>query len=83
MAARAEGALMRFTVSPFEFFVLPTRTRFPFRYGIASMTDVPQFFATTQVSDGRGVRAGLAAEGLPPKWFTKDPDDDLRAGPAA
>ena len=31
----------RFTLSPFEFFVRQTRTRFPFRYGIASMTDVP------------------------------------------
>ena len=31
----------RFTLSPFEFFVRRTRTRFPFRYGIASMTDVP------------------------------------------
>ena len=26
-----------FTISPFEFFVLRTQTRFPFRYGIASM----------------------------------------------
>jgi hypothetical protein len=64
---------MKFSLTPFEFFVLPTRTRFPFRYGIASLTDVPQFFATTQVSDGRSPAAGLAAEGLPPKWFTKDP----------
>ena len=64
---------MKFTLSPFEFFVLRTRTRFPFRYGIASLTDVPQFFVTTRVSDGRGEQTGLAAEGLPPKWFTKDP----------
>jgi hypothetical protein len=64
---------MKFTLTPFEFFVLPTRTRFPFRYGIASLTEVPQFFLTTQVSDGRGAETGLAAEGLPPKWFTKDP----------
>ena len=64
---------MNFTLTPFDFFVLPTRTRFPFRYGIASLTDVPQFFITTQVSDGRATQAGLAGEGLPPKWFTKDP----------
>ena len=30
-----------FTLSPFEFFVRHTRTLLPFRYGIASMTDVP------------------------------------------
>jgi len=64
---------VNFTLTPFDFFVLPTRTRFPFRYGIASLTDVPQFFITTQVSDGRATQAGLAGEGLPPKWFTKDP----------
>jgi len=64
---------VNFTLEPFQFFVLPTRTRFPFRYGIASMTDVPQLFAVTRVSDGREARQGLAGEGLPPKWFTKNP----------
>lgn len=61
-----------FTLAPFEFFAHPTRTRFPFRYGIASMTDVPHLFARTTVSVST-VAAGLSAEGLPPKWFTKDP----------
>ena len=64
---------MNFTLEPFQFFVLPTRTRFPFRYGIASMTEVPQLFAVTRVSDGRQSQQGLAGEGLPPKWFTKNP----------
>jgi len=64
---------MRLTVSAFEFFALPTRLRFPFRYGIASMTEVPQLFARTRVTCGDRSEWGLAAEGLPPKWFTKDP----------
>lgn len=63
----------RFTVSPFEFFVLQTRTRFPFRYGIASMTDVPHLFARTRVTTGARSAGALTSEGLPPKWFTKDP----------
>jgi len=63
----------RFTVSPFEFFVLRTRTRFPFRYGIASMTDVPHLFVRTRVAIGGKSSFGLTAEGLPPKWFTKNP----------
>jgi L-alanine-DL-glutamate epimerase-like enolase superfamily enzyme len=63
----------RFTLSPFEFFVLHTRTRFPFRYGIASMTDVPHLFARTRVTLGARSSYGVAAEGLPPKWFTKNP----------
>ena len=62
-----------FTLSPFEFFVQPTRTRFPFRYGIASMTDVPHLFVRTRVNLGGAASFGLASEGLPPKWFTKNP----------
>jgi hypothetical protein len=63
----------RLTLSAFEFFLLRTRTRFPFRYGIASMTDVPHLFVRTRVTSGRHSSVGLTAEGLPPKWFTKDP----------
>ncbi len=62
-----------FTLSPFDFFVLHTRTRFPFRYGIASMTDVPHLFVRTRVTAGGRSVHGLTAEGLPPKWFTKNP----------
>src|SRR5437773_8104606 len=63
----------RFTVSPFEFFVLRTRTRFPFRYGIASMTEVPHLFVRTRVTVAEKSSYGLSSEGLPPKWFTKNP----------
>src|SRR6266478_8202258 len=63
----------RFTLAPFEFFVLRTRTRFPFRYGIASMTEVPHLFARTMVTLGGKTSFGLSSEGLPPKWFTKNP----------
>jgi hypothetical protein len=63
----------RFTLSPFDFFVRHTRTRFPFRYGIASMTDVPHLFARTTVTVGGKSSFGLSSEGLPPKWFTKNP----------
>jgi L-alanine-DL-glutamate epimerase-like enolase superfamily enzyme len=70
-----------FTLSPFEFFVRHTRTRFPFRYGIASMTEVPHLFVRTKVTVAGNSSVGLSAEGLPPKWFTKNPattfDQDL------
>jgi hypothetical protein len=71
----------RFTLAPFECFVLRTRTRFPFRYGIASMIEVPHLFVRARVAvDGKS-SLGLTAEGLPPKWFTKNPattfDQDL------
>lgn len=49
------------------------RTRFPFRYGIAAMTELPHVFLEVELRvDGKTCR-GLASEGLPPKWFTKDP----------
>jgi hypothetical protein len=54
------------------------RTRLPFRYGIATMTDVPHVFLETRVRiDGTPTR-GLAADHLPPKWFTKDATRDPR-----
>ncbi len=65
---------MTFTIESFRFHVLPMRTRFPFKYGIASMNALPHLFvAVDLVVSGKAVR-GLASEGLPPKWFTKDPD---------
>ncbi len=62
----------RFTLSPFQFFVRQTRTRFPFRYGIASMTEVPHLFARMMVTVEGKSSVGLSSEGLPPKWFTKN-----------
>lgn len=50
------------------------RTRFPFRYGIAAMTELPHVFLSVKVTiDGEEI-VGLASEGLPPKWFTKNPE---------
>ncbi|MBL9127894.1 MAG: hypothetical protein JNL97_09625 [Verrucomicrobiales bacterium] len=47
------------------------------------MTEVPHLFARARISTEAGAGAGLASEGLPPKWFTKDPntsfDQDLPA----
>jgi hypothetical protein len=72
----------RFTLGEFEIFTRELRTRFPFRYGIASMTDVPHLFMRVRVTVNGASSDGLTAEGLPPKWFTKNPDtlfqDDLR-----
>ena len=70
---------MTFTITRFQFHVLPMRTRFPFKYGIASMTALPHVFVNVDlVVDGREVR-GLSSEGLPPKWFTKDPHTPFEA----
>jgi hypothetical protein len=61
---------------------LELRTRLPFKYGIATMTSCPHVFVRLRVEvDGRLV-TGIAADHLPPKWFTKDParpiDDEIK-----
>ena len=65
---------MSFRIDSISFRTRWMRTRFPFRYGIASMTELPQVFVILRGSVHGVACAGLASEGLPPKWFTKDPD---------
>jgi len=52
------------------------RTRMPFRYGIATMVDVPHIFLDLEMEDSSGRHHGISADHLPPKWFTKNPDRD-------
>src|SRR5690349_16149426 len=52
---------------------LTLRTRLPFRYGITTLTECPHLLCRVTLDvDGRTVK-GIAADNLPPKWFTKDP----------
>lgn len=49
-------------------------TRMPFRFGIATLTEVEHCFVKVEAEiDGTCVE-GLAAEHLFPKWFTKNPE---------
>ncbi len=65
---------MSIVVDDIQMHVLNMRTRFPFKYGIASLVAVPHLFvrATVRVDGERVV--GITSEGLPPKWFTKNPE---------
>lgn len=65
---------MKLSVKDFDFRVFPMKTRFPFQYGIASMTKLPHLFVSVDLEVNGKVSKGLASEGLPPKWFTKNPD---------
>lgn len=63
---------MRICLNDVTFHTRWMRTRFPFRYGIAAMTELPHVFLSADVTiDGNKI-VGLASEGLPPKWFTKN-----------
>ena len=55
-------------------FLLPMQTRIPFKFGITTMTHTPHLFLQMDVLvDGILVK-GIAADHLPPKWFTKNPN---------
>jgi hypothetical protein len=47
--------------------------RIPFRFGIAEMNEIVHvfLFATMEIDGEREI--GIAADNLPPKWFTKNP----------
>jgi L-alanine-DL-glutamate epimerase-like enolase superfamily enzyme len=68
----ATGSRLR--ILSWQPFVQTLRTRMPFRYGIATLTQLPHLMVRIELEcDGK--RAfGWAADGLPPKWFTKDPE---------
>ena len=54
--------------------IVNTRLRMPFRFGITTVTVVPHLFLRAVVDvDGRQ-QTGIAADFLPNKWFTKDPN---------
>ena len=74
---------MSFSVDSISFHTRWMQTRFPFKYGIAAMTRLPHVFGVAEGNLGGARWDGLASEGLPPKWFTKDPatpfEEDLPA----
>jgi hypothetical protein len=64
---------MSLRVRATELRVLPMQARMPFRYGMATLTALPYLFVRVDAEiDGRSC-LGVAADGLAPKWFTKNP----------
>ncbi len=68
--------IMSFRIHRIEFFRLDMKTRFPFRYGIASMTELPHLILRATAEVDGSISIGMSADGLAPKWFTKNPDTD-------
>lgn len=55
-------------------FERPVGFRFPFRFGVARVTQAPQAFVRERVETGGRSAAGWSAEMMMPKWFDKSPD---------
>src|SRR5687768_13433609 len=69
---------MSITVNEVDLRVMNVRARTPFRYGIVTMTDMPHLFVKVHAEiDGKRA-SGIAADHLPPKWFTKNPSSHYR-----
>lgn len=68
---------MKIHVRDGDLHLIDLRTRMPFKYGIATMTTPPHAFARLRVEVDGQVATGMAADHLPPKWFTKDPNRSL------
>jgi len=66
-----------FSVRSIQLRVRAMRTRFPFRYGIASLEALPHLFVHAEIELDGEVHNGIASDGLPPKWFNKDPDSSV------
>ena len=53
------------------------RTRMPFKFGIATLTELTHLLVRFDVLVDGKPQPGWAADGLVPKWFTKDPQRDV------
>jgi hypothetical protein len=65
---------MSIKINNVQMHVLNMNTRFPFKYGIASLVALPHLFVRVEAEVDGSPSVGLAADGLPPKWFTKNPE---------
>lgn len=68
---------MTFRIDAIHFHVLPMQTRLPFRYGIATLTTLPHLVVGVDLILHGSLTRGQSADGLPPKWFTKNPDTPM------
>jgi hypothetical protein len=57
-----------------EAFERPVAFRFPFRFGVARVTEAPQAFVRVRIETAGRSAAGWSAEMMMPKWFDKSPE---------
>lgn len=69
---------MSITLHSVDLRVHSLRTRLPFRYGIVTVRAFPHLMMSADVEVNGQRQRGFAADHLPPKWFTKNPDSHYR-----
>jgi hypothetical protein len=70
---------MKIHIREGDIHLIDLQTRIPFKYGIATMTRAPHAFVRLRAEIDGELATGIAADLLPPKWFTKDPAKPLDA----
>ncbi len=70
---------MKLRIADTDLHVLDMRARMPLKYGIATLTAVPHLFVGVALEIDGKQQHGIAADGLPPKWFTKDPNTTFKS----
>jgi hypothetical protein len=77
------GDPVELEIKAVEIGATPCRTRLPFRFGIATLTEAPLLTVRVHVRSGGAEAVGHSGDLLVPKWFDKNPDsqvaDDTRA----
>src|SRR5680860_103724 len=74
--SHSAGRCRMLTVESIDARVTHVDTRLPFRYGIAEMTRAVHVVVRIGLRDASGATAfGWSSENLPPKWFTKNPEE--------
>jgi hypothetical protein len=69
---------MTIRVTDFDIHLINTPLRFPFRYGIAQLSALPHAFVRVALEVDGKKGFGITADGLPPKWFTKNTEQTFR-----
>ncbi len=64
---------MKIRLRESDIHLVSLHTRMPFKYGIATMTQMPMAFVRVRAEIDGKVHTGIASDLLPPKWFKKDP----------
>ena len=69
---------MKLRIRETSLFLNDLTTRLPFRYGITTLTRAPHLFVRVVLEIDARTEHGVAADNLPPKWFTKNPSTSYR-----
>ncbi|WP_306061622.1 enolase-like domain-containing protein [Natronococcus wangiae] len=65
---------MTVSVRSVDQYVLDMELRMPFHFGNTTLTELPHLFVRVECGGELAGREGVAAEGLSPLWFLKEPD---------